>query len=60
MVERPALVADEDFVLEENMFFAVHPVAANADGWGITCDNFLITKDGAECLTQTPKTLILC
>ncbi len=60
MVERPALVADEDFTLEENMFFAVHPVAANETAFGIVCDNFLITKDGAECLTQTPKTILIC
>ncbi len=59
MVERPAFAADETLVLEENMFFAVHPAAVNQEVFGAACDNFLVTAKGAERLTATPHG-VLC
>lgn len=60
MVERPAFVKDESFALEENMFFALHPAAVNERVFGITCDNFVVTKTGVEKLTQTPQGVLCC
>lgn len=60
MVERPALAEDEDFVLEENMFMALHPTAVTDAVFGAACDNFLITREGAERITQAPRGVIVC
>ncbi len=60
MVERPALSLDEDFILEENMFMALHPTAVNERAFGAACDNFLITKEGAMRITKVPRCVIVC
>mgnify|MGYP004468062697 CR=1 FL=1 len=60
MVERPAFSADETLTLEENMFFAVHPAAVTESVFGAVCDNFLVTANGVERITQTPHGVLCC
>lgn len=60
MVERPAFSADETLTLEENMFFAVHPAAVTESVFGAACDNFLVTANGVERITQTPHGVLCC
>ena len=60
MVERPAFSGGESMKLEENMFFAVHPAAVTPDAFGSACDNFLVTKDGAERITDLTRGIIAC
>lgn len=60
MVERPAFSADETLTLEENMFFAVHPAAVMESVFGAVCDNFLVTANGVERITQTPHGVLCC
>ena len=60
MVERPAFSADETLTLEENMFFAVHPAAVTESAFGAACDNFLVTANGVEQITQTPHDVLCC
>lgn len=55
MVERPAFVPRETMLLQEGMFLAIHPTAANSKAVAFSCDNYLITAEGAELLTQTPQ-----
>ncbi len=59
MVERPAVAPGETMVLEENMLIAIHCGAHNADGGASSTDNYLITADGANLLTQTPQKIIV-
>lgn len=60
MVERPAFVPSETMLLAENMYVAVHPGATNGKALGLSCSNFLITKDGCERVTTTPNGLVIC
>lgn len=55
MVERPAFVPRETMLLKEGMFLAIHPTAANDKAVAFSCDNYLITAEGAELLTKTPQ-----
>lgn len=55
MMESPAICASEDMVLEENMFFAIHPELTVGGDFATCCDNFRITKDGAVRITRTPQ-----
>ncbi len=55
MMESPAICAGEQMVLEEDMFFAIHPELTRDSDFAICCDNFRITKKGAVRLTQTPQ-----
>jgi Xaa-Pro aminopeptidase len=59
MVERPAFIPSETMKIKENMFVAVHPVAANDKAFAFCCDNYLITADGAELLTKTPQKVFI-
>ena len=60
MVERPAFVPAETMPLAENMYVACHPGAVDGKVVGLSCSNFLITKDGCERVTTTPNGLIIC
>lgn len=60
MVERPAFVPAETMELAENMYVACHPGAVTDKVVGLSCSNFLITKDGCERVTTTPNGLIVC
>jgi len=55
MVERPAFVPRETMLLKAGMFLAIHPTAANDKALAFSCDNYLITAQGAELLTKTPQ-----
>lgn len=59
MVERPAFAPGETMLLEENMFIAIHPSAIDKTANSFCCDNYLITRDGAEHLTKIPQELII-
>lgn len=58
MMEGPAISPFEDMELRENMFFAIHPELMRDGHFTIACDNYLITKDGAERMTRTPREMV--
>lgn len=55
LIERPAFRVDETMPLKAGMLVALHPVAANDQGYVLCCDNYLIRKNGAELLHKTPQ-----
>ncbi|MBQ6368528.1 MAG: aminopeptidase P family protein [Parasporobacterium sp.] len=59
MMEAPAICPTEDMELRENMFFAIHPELMRAPHFTIACDNYLITKNGAERVTTTPQEMTI-
>ncbi len=58
MMERPAFRKDDDMVLEENMFLALHPGGSGGTKKTFSvCNNYLLEKDGAKLLTWYPAEL---
>ena len=60
VVEMPVIRPENDAPLKEGMFVAIHPslyIPAKSTGCFL-CDNYLITKDGAQRMTTTPKEII--
>lgn len=55
MMESPAICAGDNMVLEEDMYFAIHPELVRGSDFAICCDNFRITKNGAVRITRTPQ-----
>lgn len=55
MMEAPTICPTEDMVIQEDMFFAIHPELFKDGEFAICCDNFRVTKDGAVRLTRTPQ-----
>ena len=55
MMEAPAICPTEEMALEEDMFFAIHPELFRDGEFSIACDNFRITKSGAERVTRTEQ-----
>ncbi len=55
MMESPAICSGEDMVLEEGMYFAIHPELVRDGEFSICCDNFRITKEEAVRITRTPQ-----
>jgi Xaa-Pro aminopeptidase len=58
LVERPLIRQDEPMSIEENMLIVCHPGLQIGTSAGGICDNYLVTKNGAEPLHKTPQTLI--
>ena len=58
LVERPNCVYDEPMVFAENMYISIHPGMETEKAYAYNADNFLITKDSAVRLTQTPRGLL--
>lgn len=54
IVDRPIFSAEEDMVLEEGMFFALHPTCATERVSCYVCDNYVVEKDGARRMSKTP------
>jgi len=42
-------------ILQENMFVSIHPQMATANVFAFNTDNFIITKDGAVRVNETPQ-----
>ena len=59
MMESPAICGSEDMVLEEDMYFAIHPELVRDGEFSICCDNFRITKEGAVRITRTPQQITM-
>lgn len=59
MMESPVICPQEDLPLEENMLLAIHPELMKNGQFSICCDNFRVTKGGAERLTQIPQRLFV-
>lgn len=60
MVERPAIRYDEPMRLQAGMNLAVHPNGKNERIYITTCENYLVTENGAsESLHKTPKDIIV-
>lgn len=59
LVERPAFVTQETMTLKEGMYVALHPVATCEQAHAFCCDNFIITKDGAERIQKTEQTVFV-
>lgn len=60
LVERPVFSEDEELQeLQEGMFISTHPLAQNDKAYAFCCDNFYITKDGCERITQTPREIFI-
>lgn len=59
MMESPAITPIEDMVIQEDMYFAIHPELFRDGEFSIACDNFRITKDGAVRLTRTPQQIFV-
>ena len=55
MMETPAISPLEQTPFEENMFLSIHPELTALDNFAICCDNFFITKDGAQRITRTEQ-----
>ena len=55
MSMRPTFSYDDDMILKENMFVSIHPQMANGRVFAFNTDNFIITKDGAVRLNETPQ-----
>ncbi len=55
MMESPALCGGEDMVIQEDMYFAIHPELDRGNDFANACDNFRVTKDGAVLLAKTPQ-----
>lgn len=56
MIEYPAIGAQSDVVLEENMIFSLHPQVVDQDGKVClyTQDTYRIGKNEGECLASVP------
>jgi len=56
MIEYPAIGAETDIMLEENMIFSLHPQVVDQDGKVClyTQDTYRIGKTESECLTDVP------
>ena len=52
---RPTFSYDETMILQENMFVSIHPQMATANVFAFNTDNFIITKDGAVRVNETPQ-----
>lgn len=59
MMEAPAICSAETMVLQEDMYFAIHPELMLNGDFAIACDNYRITKDGAVRLTRTPQEIVM-
>ena len=59
MVERPAFTPEETMVLKEGMLVALHPAAVNKEAFAFCCDNYMITENGAELLSRTPREILV-
>lgn len=59
MMEAPVICPQEDLLLEENMLLAIHPELMRNGQFSICCDNFQVTKSGAERLTRTAQNLFI-
>ncbi len=59
MMEAPAISPYEDMVLKEDMFFAIHPELMRDGQFTIACDNYLVTADGGQRVTTTPRELVI-
>ena len=59
MMEAPTISPFEDMELRENMFFAIHPELMKGPHFTIACDNYLITKEGGQRLTGTPREITI-
>ena len=60
IVDRPMWTAEETMVLEENMFYANHPIVANSELRYTSTDNYVIKKGGSVKLSRTPRGIIVC
>ena len=49
---------DETMTIEENMLIVCHPNFATQTAAGGICDNYLVSRDGAEPLHKIPQTII--
>ncbi len=56
MIEHPAIGANSQIALEENMIFSLHPQVVDQDGKVClyTQDTYRIGKTGGECLADVP------
>ena len=52
---RPTFSYDETMILQENMCVSIHPQMATANVFAFNTDNFIITKDGAVRVNETPQ-----
>ena len=59
VVSRPCFMPGDTMEIQENMFFAIHPILINANVCAHITDNFLITKDGGKLLSKTPRQVFL-
>lgn len=57
MSSRPTFSYDEKMEFRENMFVSIHPGMETDNIWVFHTDNFIITKDGAVRVNQTPQGL---
>ena len=58
LVERPAFQPEETMALQENMVISIHTGMEKEDIWAFNADNFLVTKNGAVRLNETPQGLM--
>lgn len=55
---RPAILEDVEMVIEPNMTLVVHPNTFNPEvGYFVLGDTLIVTDNGCEVLTQTPREL---
>jgi Xaa-Pro aminopeptidase len=61
LVERPGFQPGETMLLQNNMFLAVHPIALTPDfkTYAFSCDDYLLTEQGAELIHKTPQEVIV-
>ena len=59
MMEAPVICPQEDMVLQEGMFLAIHPELVRDGQFSICCDNFRVTADGAQRVTRTPQEIFI-
>ena len=59
IVDRPMWVEEETMTLQENMFFANHPRAGNANVWFCNTDNFVVKEGGSVKLSRTPGDIVV-
>ncbi len=55
LTQRPLYAYDENMLLQENMFISIHPAMENSHMWAFNTDNYIITKEGAVRVNQTPR-----
>ena len=59
IVDRPALLPGETMPIGNNMVFALHAACKTDTVYANCYDNYLVTEDGVELLTKTPRKLFV-